>query len=102
MRYLGSLFVFTSLLSPKGFAEDEAADKGLAKLQGAWKLVSNDWLGETHKILPRAFQSNPSFYTLTIKGGNWSRSKEQFTFRIDPSKKPATIDFTGTEGFTKG
>jgi uncharacterized protein (TIGR03067 family) len=72
------------------------------RLQASWRLVKNEFNGETEEVPPKAFETNPSFFTLTIKNDTFKRAAEQFTFQIDPSKDPQTIDFTATEGSVKG
>jgi len=77
-----------------------AADAGDAqRLSGVWVAVSAERNGAAADDLKR--------HRLTFSGDRFTiRSKGKLlyrgTFLVDPSKKPATIDFTHTRGEAKG
>jgi uncharacterized protein (TIGR03067 family) len=83
---------------------DEASDavkKEMAKLEGEWTMVS----GEIDtQALPEEYLKNSRRVakgdetTVTIGGKVFLKAK----FTVDPAKKPKTIDYLMTEGFTKG
>lgn len=79
-------------------ADDPAKDrkKELDLLQGEWALVSQESQG---RLLPDALVRGQ---TVTVKADQWTiqvRGKEgTFTFKIDPSKDPKTIDLTRKVG----
>jgi uncharacterized protein (TIGR03067 family) len=82
-------------------ADDEAAKKEIAKLQGEWSMVSGSADGqampaEMLKQMKRVCKGDET--TTTMGGQLFMKAK----FAIDPSKKPKTIDYQMTDGFTKG
>jgi uncharacterized protein (TIGR03067 family) len=82
-------------------ADDEAIKKDLAQLQGEWTMVSGSADGqpmpeEMRKEIKRLCKGDE----LTVMMGERVFLKAKFT--IDPTKKPKTIDYDMTEGFTKG
>jgi uncharacterized protein (TIGR03067 family) len=83
-------------------AEDsEATKKDMAQLQGEWSMVSGSADGqpmpaEMLKQMKRVCKADEA----TTMMGTQVFLKAKIT--IDPSKKPKTIDYQMTEGFTKG
>ena len=82
-------------------AETDAATNDLARLQGEWSLVSGVADGqpmpeEMRKQMKRVCKGDEA----TTLMGAQVFLKAKIT--IDPSKKPRTIDYQMTEGFTKG
>ena len=82
-------------------ADDEAIKKDLAQLQGEWTMVSGSANGEAmpeemRKEMKRLCKGDE----LTVMMGEQVFLKAKFT--IDPTKKPKTIDYDMTEGFSKG
>ncbi len=80
---------------------DDATKKEMAKLEGEWVMVSGEIGGQSMpeqfvKTGKRVCKGNET--TTTISGRVFLKA----TFTIDPSKKPKTIDYTMTEGPTKG
>jgi uncharacterized protein (TIGR03067 family) len=70
-------------------------------LQGAWSMVSGVADGQPMpasmlKQMKRVCQGDET--TTTMAGQIYIKAK----FTIDPSKKPKTIDYQMTDGFTKG
>jgi len=82
-------------------AEDEAVKKDLAQLQGEWTMVSASADGQSMsedmlKQMKRVCKGDE----ITVTMGDQVFLKAKIT--IDPSKKPKTIDYDMTEGFSKG
>ncbi len=78
-----------------------AIKKEMAKLEGEWSMVSGEADGqsmpkETVKSGKRVAKNGET--TITIGGRVYFKAK----FSIDPTKKPKAIDYTMTEGPTKG
>jgi uncharacterized protein (TIGR03067 family) len=81
--------------------EKKAVKKDLALLQGEWSMVSGSADGqpmpeEMRKQMKRVCKEDET--TTTMGGRPYIKAK----ITIDPSKKPKTIDYDMTEGFTKG
>jgi uncharacterized protein (TIGR03067 family) len=78
----------------------EAVDKEVKKLEGTWHTAAFEHNGKT---IP---EENVKEWTLDIKGDKYTmtigNNSEEGTFKIDPAKKPATVDVTPTEGPSKG
>jgi uncharacterized protein (TIGR03067 family) len=76
-------------------------DPEMARLDGEWSMVSGTADGQA---MPEAMVKTGSRVakdgetTISIGGRTYFKAK----FTIDPSKKPAAIDYEMTEGFTKG
>lgn len=73
----------------------------LALLQGEWSMVSGSADGQpmpedTRKKMKRVCKGDET--TTTMGGQMFLKAK----ITIDPSKKPKTIDYQMTDGFTKG
>jgi uncharacterized protein (TIGR03067 family) len=103
MKIIQSMFLigFAAATLSSASAENEAAKKDLALLHGEWSMVSGSADGqpmpdETRKQMKRVCQGDE---TATTMGGKMF-IKAKIT--LDPSKKPKTIDYQMTEGFTKG
>ena len=83
-------------------AEDNpATKKDMAQLQGEWSMVSGSADGqpmpeEMRKQMKRVCKGDE--ITVTTGGQIFLKAKVS----IDPSKKPKTIDYEMTGGFTKG
>jgi uncharacterized protein (TIGR03067 family) len=81
--------------------ENEAVKKDLAQLQGEWSMVSGSADGQPMpdlllKQMKRVCKGDEA--TVTMAGQVYIKTK----ISIDPSKKPKTIDYQMTDGFTKG
>jgi uncharacterized protein (TIGR03067 family) len=79
----------------------DAVKKEIAKLEGKWSMVSGEANGlsmpkETVKSGQRIAKDGET--TITFGEQVYFKAK----YRIDPTKKPKTIDYTMTEGPTKG
>jgi uncharacterized protein (TIGR03067 family) len=73
----------------------------MAQLQGEWSMVSGSADGqpmpdELRKQMKRVCKGDET--TTTMGGRMFIKAK----ITIDPSKKPKTIDYQMTDGFTKG
>jgi uncharacterized protein (TIGR03067 family) len=82
-------------------ADDEAIKKDLAQLQGEWTMVSGSADGQSMpdemlKQMKRVCKGDE----ITVMMGQQVFLKAKLT--LDPSKKPKTIDYEMTEGYTKG
>ena len=81
--------------------ESEAVKKDLAQLQGEWSMVSGSADGQPMpdlllKQMKRVCKGDEA--TVKMAGQIYIKAK----VTIDPSKKPKTIDYQMTDGFTKG
>jgi uncharacterized protein (TIGR03067 family) len=90
---------------PGALAQEKAAEKELAALQGAWVIVGEEFMGkkasdeEVKKLSGRT----------VIKGAkltSWDDSAKamasQSTFTLDPAAKPKTMDLKYVSGDLKG
>jgi uncharacterized protein (TIGR03067 family) len=97
----GSGHALETLKRDAGGKEQEAAKKELALLEGEWSMVSGEIAGQPLpdsylKGSKRIVKGNET--TVTIGGQLFFKA----TTAIDPSKQPKTIDYTMTDGPTKG
>jgi uncharacterized protein (TIGR03067 family) len=81
--------------------KDDAVKDELAKLEGTWTLVSSEQDGM------KADPDVAKKLKLVVKDGKWTvyvgdKVSTEAKFTIDPTKKPKTIDMTGTMGGDKG
>ena len=88
-------------VSSAGAQENEAVKKDLAQLQGEWPMVSGSADGQPMpdlllKQMKRVCKGDEA--AATMAGQIYIKAK----VTIDPSKKPKTIDYQMTDGFTKG
>jgi uncharacterized protein (TIGR03067 family) len=82
-------------------ADSDEVKKEMALLEGEWSMVSGEANGQAVpedivKTGKRVAKDGETF----VKFGEQTLFKAKFT--IDPSKKPKTIDYSMTEGTTKG
>jgi uncharacterized protein (TIGR03067 family) len=89
-----------------GDKKEDPAKEELKKLEGTWVLTAVEWDGE--KPAPQDVTSDARS-ELTIHGNKYKSGqvgemykKGEGFLRIDPSKKPKTIDFGRTEAFKSG
>jgi uncharacterized protein (TIGR03067 family) len=104
MRLALVFAIFTTGFCFAADAKDEAVKKGLEKLQGTWTLVSIEEDGKKQPFpeggkMQVVFKDNKMTARTTV--GDKTDSKEA-TYSIDPSKKPAHLDITPTDGPGKG
>ena len=81
--------------------DDETVKKDMAQLQGEWMMISGSADGQAmpddmRKQMKRVCKGDET--TTTMNGRVFIKAK----ITLDPSKKPKTIDYEMTEGFTKG
>ncbi len=80
--------------------KDDAAKKDLEKMQGTWKFISVEQDG---KPAPKGDEPQ----TITFQGDKFAvkvgdKVVQAGTQKLDPGKKPKTVDATVTEGEGKG
>jgi uncharacterized protein (TIGR03067 family) len=90
-----------ALLAADAPKKDDPAKKELDKFQGTWIVVSvEDRFGK------RNAEDTKQVVKLTIKGNKFTMNDGEGTltgtFKLDPTKKPKTVDVTITEGFGQG
>jgi len=84
-----------------GQSDEKAAQSDLERLQGEWTMVSGEIQGEE---MPEAIRSTArrvakeNETTVTVSGQLFMKAK----FKLDPNKKPKTIDYEMTGGPTEG
>ena len=90
----GSLGLSIAAPAPKDDKED------MKKFEGDWAFTAWESAGQT---LPQAALDMAKW---TVKGDKYTfemgDQKEEGTIKLDPAKKPATIDFAITSGNDKG
>jgi uncharacterized protein (TIGR03067 family) len=100
-RYL-LMILAVGLLLAADEPKEEAVKKEMKKLEGTWTQVSVVVNGE------KVPEDKAKALTLILDAaGKWSmkvdgKTVSEGTFKIDPSKKPKTADFLGTDGDFKG
>lgn len=99
MRVSFLMIVVLVVIAPV-LAQD-GANKERAQLEGEWKMISGKADGvsmpqETVKTGKRVAKAGVT--TISFGGRIYFKAK----YRIDPTKKPKTIDYDMTEGPTKG
>jgi uncharacterized protein (TIGR03067 family) len=96
--YLTGVLVTICLLVS---ADADSVKKEMAELEGEWAMLSGeidrqplpaDYLKSARRV------AKEGVTTVTINGQLFMKAK----FAIDPAKKPKTIDYTMTDGPTKG
>src|SRR5262249_20059014 len=97
MRLHGTLGVLAALLLVAAdTVKDDGAKKEMDNLQGTWRLVSGEFSG---KPLAGDDLQGAEF---TIKGDKYTFKQgemtEEGTIKLDPSKKPPTIDLAINSG----
>ncbi len=90
MRLHALLVLAVGLLLAADEPKDDAVKKEMAQFQGTWKFVSVETEGKNRD---EEFRK----YTVVLKGDQWTVSEDgkiaaQMTFKLDPTKKPKTID----------
>jgi uncharacterized protein (TIGR03067 family) len=97
----GMVALIGALLLAGAEGGQDAVKKEMAQLEGEWSMVSGEANGqslppESVKGAKRVAKDGET--TITISGQVFFKAK----FTVDPTKKPKTIDYTMTEGPTKG
>jgi uncharacterized protein (TIGR03067 family) len=80
---------------------NDAVKKDMAQLQGEWSMTSGSADGQPmpDEMLKQMKRVCKGDETTTMMGAQMFMKAK---FAIDPSKKPKTIDYQMTDGFTKG
>jgi uncharacterized protein (TIGR03067 family) len=96
---VGAALVATDSCSAADATKEEAIKKDRAQYEGTWRVVSAEMNGkkieEARKI---TVQNHAETWIVQVEGKEVARG----TSKIDPTKKPKTIDFTPTEGSNQG
>jgi uncharacterized protein (TIGR03067 family) len=97
MTHLG-LFMMALALASSVVTQESKDNAGVAALQGTWLITTINGQSTAEGSPP---------LTLTFAGGKYHQAvggdvNERGTFRIDPLKKPMTIDLTIIEGDDAG
>src|SRR5262245_22717960 len=93
-RYIVMVLVAGLLLAADAKKDD--AKKDQEALQGSWRPVSSEQGGKDQTEEAKEHTLTFDKDTFTVKKGDELRFKG--TFKLDPTKKPKTIDMTVTEG----
>jgi len=96
------LLVAVALLLAADDAKDEVK-KELARFEGTWKWVSLE--SEKEKLSADALKDPRLKLTgdkFVVTGENAENAVMSGTFKVDPTKKPKTIDVTFSDGPQKG
>ena len=104
MKTIRNVFLIglaAAVFSPAWTGENEAVKNDMARLQGEWLMVSGSADGQPmsdpmRKQMKRICKGDET--TTTMAGQIFFKA----TITIDPSKKPKTIDYRMTDGFTRG
>jgi uncharacterized protein (TIGR03067 family) len=96
VRLHALLILAVGLLLAADDIKDDAVKKEMARFQGTWKFVSMEVEG---KMKP---DKDFNKYTVVFKGDQWTVSEgdkiaAKVTFKLDPTKKPKTIDLIDVE-----
>jgi uncharacterized protein (TIGR03067 family) len=78
----------------------DAAKRDLEKLQGEWRLVALEENGEEHLLRDSQVYFRLKGDVFSIRSGD-DEFKEAGTLRLDPGKKPPTMDGVWKEGELK-
>jgi uncharacterized protein (TIGR03067 family) len=100
-RALMALAAGCLLLGTASLVADDDAKKALDALQGTWQLDSfsvDGMKAPADFVKEVKFTVKNNKYSLTIKG----QEAESGTIKLDPSKKPKTIDLDIARGNDKG
>jgi uncharacterized protein (TIGR03067 family) len=94
MKYVLTVLVVVLLLGAEEKKDD--AKKDQEALQGTWQPVTSEEAGKDHSEEAKKHRLVFDKDTFTVKKGDDVLVKG--TFKLDPTKKPKTIDMTITEG----
>jgi uncharacterized protein (TIGR03067 family) len=96
-----SALVIAAVCLLAGADAPEAVKKEMAQLEGNWSMVSGERDGQAlpDDLVKQAKRVSKDGET-TVSIGDQVFLKAKFT--VDPTKKPKTIDYTVTEGDSKG
>jgi uncharacterized protein (TIGR03067 family) len=100
----GLLVLSLGLLTAAAAQEGKAVTKDLKKVEGSWTVVELEFAGQK---LPAENLKELDIKLVVMKDGKYAQKikgevKEEGTLKLDPSKKPATVDLNITSGDDKG
>jgi uncharacterized protein (TIGR03067 family) len=101
MRWRALLLFTAVLLLPAAVLQDDAAKKELDKLQGSWTATEYEYngnKGDANFVKQIKLICKDDKYTQKIG----DEVVEEGTHKLDPTKKPKTMDITVTAGQEKG
>ncbi len=106
MRLSLGLIIAISLLVP-ALAQAQDAKKDQEQLQGTWKMVSREFMGkkasdEEIKKLNTKIVVKGDTITVWSQDAGTDEVVSEVKFKLDPTTKPKSLDFTMTSGPTKG
>src|SRR5260370_24963126 len=93
------VFITASLIAADE-AKDELAKKEREKLAGTWKMLSAIRNGEPDAVSKSAVTTYTADGKFSVKLAEGTSGEGEY--KLDPSKKPKTIDYTMNYGPTKG
>jgi uncharacterized protein (TIGR03067 family) len=95
-------FIVANVLAAGDDAKEKAIKNDRKAMEGTWRAISLEVNGNksAENDAKKIVVINHADGTWTLKVGDKEISKG--TNKIDPTKKPKTIDFTPTEGEAKG
>jgi uncharacterized protein (TIGR03067 family) len=101
MKRAAWVVVLTGLLLGARSQSDDAVKKELEKFQGAWIATALESNGQ------KAPEDQIKLYRITFTGDKYvekvaEQTVEEGTQKLDPTKKPKTMDITITQGGQKG
>ena len=103
MRMLGILTAVLLIVSA-AYPQGDAAKKELGRLEGKWKYVKVEAPDQIAQAIAEAsiveFRGNKMIHTITLSTGK--KNVIEATIKLDPTKKPKTIDITPLGGPEKG
>ena len=103
MRTLGILGAVL-LIVTAAYPQEGAAKKELGRLEGKWKYVKVEAPDKIAQTIAEAsvveFRGNKMIHTITLSTGK--KEVTEATIKIDPTKKPKTIDITRLDAPNKG
>jgi uncharacterized protein (TIGR03067 family) len=101
---LAIVSLFAGVRSPAadGNANEEAVAKDLQAFKGTWRLNSKEVDGKkfSEEEIKDVIMSNDGSGRASVRRGD--KVLAEATVKLDPTKKPKTIDVTFTEGERKG
>src|ERR1051325_4266317 len=98
MRFMYLTLALFAVPLTMASAGDTAVKKDLKALEGKWKVVA---LVEDGKELPKVPAITISFRANGTAVAQTPEGETQATWKIDPSKKPKTLDIVHGEGVYK-
>ena len=102
MRLLSFVVVALVLTVAASAPAGDAVKDEMKKLEGTWVVQSFSEKGKVNEEM-KGTELTFAGANLTLKMKKGDEQKEmKATYKIDPTKKPKTIDFTPTEGEGKG